>query len=596
MVWYIIFIYLLTLKQVSLYEKVANDFDRYGIKIAFNDRLLVTANNMDLSFNIQLSPFPSQTTCKIDTQQTNTSALNSTCDFIYSVVVPKYHPSNKAPFFVYNCVDRLGNNVVGFYSDFNNSNVCKFELKDNRIVPGNYSTQDNFVLFVAPDAAGAYGLADDFQLYYNLSSFEILIDSTIGYGLSPRAIDIISSNNNVFAVIAGYLQTADWRAQEMLYLVNLSSLTLVDSFQIPSVLDFPLGDPRRNRWIAKSRVYLPENSISVSIASHTGRVLVGVQSLNAILILSLNNVTNPSGFLHNSSLIMSNENGFAIGYGKSVGWLDDDGQKAAVLANNYSYDTYQWVSSSVYVYDIGNDGLNDSSQPIIFYPNSQQVLQPQLSPSFIRLVASFGNIAIFDDQGTSFVILSSPPGTYATTFTSGSFSIKAPCFPGTYSDQYGLQLCTPCPNGTYSSGGTINCSKCDMNNITYCPYGAVAPITYSDIDNILTSQAYPDSPEGVIFDDLLIENMFTLSSQSSHCTIVSPLLWVLVVIGLAIISLIVMGITSFYERCHRHRERVKTIIKHMDLINEGKVKLLIENTVQSLILFRCGLVEPCLQE
>jgi hypothetical protein len=322
----------------------------------------------------------------------------------------------------------------------------------------------------------------------------------------------------------------------------------------------------------------------VSIASRSGQVLVGVQSLNAVVILSLNNATNPTGFIHNLSLVSSKQNGVSMGYGKSVAWLDEDGQRAAILANNYTYATYQWISSSVHVYDIGTDGFNDSSQPIIIYPNSQQILQPQLSPSFIRLVSSFGNVALFDDQGTSFVLLSSPPGTYPTTFISNSFSIEVPCIRGTYSDQYGIELCIPCPNGSYSSGGAIHCSECDSSNNAYCPYGAVAPMNYDDINPVIRDESFPDSPDGIIFEDILLQNMFTLSNQSGHCRVVSPLTWVLVVIGLALILLVIIELSTFYSRSHSHRERVMYIAKHIDLIGEGKVgslKLLIRNTARS---------------
>lgn len=586
----VILTFLLTLQQVFLYEKVANDFDRYGIKIAFNDRLLVTANNLDVSFDIQLSPFPSETTCKINTRvtidETNEQIVtsNASCDFVYSVVVPKYQPLEKAPYFAYNCIDRFGNNVIGFYADTDNNNSCYFELKDSRIVPGNYSTQDNFVLRIAPDAGGVYGIADDFILYYNLSSFEILTMSLTGFGLSPRAFDIIASdNNNNFAVIAGYLQTEDWRAQEMLYLVNLNSLQLIDSFELPSVLDFPLGDPRRNRWVAKSRVYLPQNSVSVSIASRTGLILVGIQSLNAVVTLALKNPMNPTGFLSISSHIISKQNGISIGYGKSVVWLDDVGQKAAILVNNYSYATYQWISSAIYVYDIGADGFNDSSQPITMYPNSEQVLQPKLSPSFIRLVSSFSHVAILDDQGTPFVLLSSPPGTYPTTITSSSFSVEAPCIPGTYSDQYGITLCTPCPNETYSSGGAVHCSACESVANTYCTYGAVAPINYESINVPSHDQSYPESPEGVIFDDILLESMFKLSKHAGYCSIASPMTWVLIIIGFNAILFIMMGLSACYSSGCLYRKQVKIIGKHMDLIGEGKVnslKFLIRNRAE----------------
>ena len=564
-----------------LFEKVANDFDRYGIKIGFNNRLLVTANNLDLSFNIQLSPFPSETTCKIDMRssvdQTNEQlvTLNSSCDFIYSIVVPKYHSLDRAPYFAYNCIDRFGNNVLGFYMNTNNNNSCNFALRDNRIIPGNYPTQDNFVLCMASNGDGVYGIADDFLLYYNLSSLGIFIISLTEFGLSPRAFDIILSNNSgEFAVIVGYLQTEDWRAQETIYLVNLNSISIIDSFEIPSAIVFPLGDPRRNRWVAKSRVYLPQNSVSVSISSRTGLILVGIQSLNAIVILSLNNITNPTGLLNVSSHVISKEDGISIGYGKSVAWLDDDGQKAAILVNKYTYATYQWISSSVYVYEIGPAGFNDSSLPITIYPNSEQILQPKLSPSLIRLVSSFGHVALLDDQGTPFVLLSSPPGIYSTTFTSNSFSGEAPCIPGTYNDQHGVELCIPCPNGTYSSSGAIHCSECESSINTYCTYGAVTPINYEDINVPVHDRSYPESPEGVIFDDILLETMFKLSKQSAYCCIASPPTWILIVIGLNFILFVMMGLSAFYGSNRSYRERFKTISRHVDLIGEGKVNSL----------------------
>ena len=564
MIWCMISIFLLTFYLVSSYERVANDFDLYGTKIALNNRLLVTVNNLDLSFYVQLSPYPSETSCKV--------ATRLSCDFVYSVIVSKHYAQDESPYFVYNCIDRSGNNVVGFYSDINNNNSCKFELKDSRIVPGNYSTQENFILCMDPNAAGVYGIADDFILYYNLSSFEIVILSLANFNLSPRAFDIFLSNDDVFAIIAGYFQTTDWTAQEMIYLVSLSRMAVIDQFEVSSALNFSLDDPRRNHWVGKSRVYIPQNSISVSIASRTGKVLVGVQSLNVVLLLLLNNATNPTGFLKNSSFITSKQNGISMGYGKSVVWLDDNGHKAAILANNYSYTTYQWISSFIHVYDIGTDGFNVSSQPINIYPNSEQILSPQLNPSFIRLVSAMGHVAIFDSLGNAFVLLSTAPGTYATTFKSGSFSIENSCFPGTYSDQYGIELCTPCPNGAYSSGGAIHCTMCDSQVDVFCTYGAVTPINYNDIVVPWYDESYPKSPEEIIFEGILIDSMFTLNRHSSHCSIVSPLTWVLVVIGLALIILFVMSVLSFCTRMDRHRKRAKTVIKHMDLIGEGKVR------------------------
>ncbi|CAF1310043.1 unnamed protein product [Didymodactylos carnosus] len=544
-----------------------------------NNRLLVTADNLNSLYYIQLAPFPNTVTCNISSESPDgwtTGVWNSSCDFIYSLVVPKYHPSNDVPYFVYNCIDQFGNNMIGLYADISNNNTCIFKLKNNAVVPGNYSTQNNFILCMEPNGSGVYGFADDFIFYYNLSSFQLSVLNFTTFGLSPRACDMIMSGSSTFALVAGYVQTYDWSAEEMVFLFSLNPPLvdlpkLIDVFNIPRVLHFPFGDPRRNRLVAQSRDYVPQNSLSVSIASRTGQILIGIQSLNTVLLLILDNATNPTGFLNNSSSIHSKQNGVVMGYGKSVAWLDNEGQTAAILANTYAYFAYEWISSSIHVYEIDVDSFNDSLEPLTIYPNSEQVLQPQLSPSFIYFVSSSGHVALLDNLGTPFVLLSAPFGAYPTTSTSGSFSVKAPCIRGTYNNHYGIELCTPCSNGTYSSRGAINCSACDSNVSSFCPFGAVAQLFYADLKSIVPQQDYPESPELTIFSDILLQNMFTLNHESNHCRIVSPLTWVIFVVGLVVIILIIMGISAFYPRSHLHRNRVKVIFKHIDLIGEGEL-------------------------
>jgi hypothetical protein len=120
-----------------------------------------------------------------------------------------------------------------------------------------------------------------------------------------------------------------------------------------------------------------------------------------------------------------------MGYGKSVAWLDNHGQTAVILANNYIYSTYQWISSMIHVYDIQSDGLTDSTQPILVYPNSEQTIYPWINPSLIRLVSSYsGHVTIFDILGDGAIVLSSPPGKYPDTNSSSYTSINVPCIPG----------------------------------------------------------------------------------------------------------------------------------------------------------------------
>jgi hypothetical protein len=259
-----------------------------------------------------------------------------------------------------------------------------------------------------------------------------------------------------------------------------------------------------------------------------------------------------------------------------VEWLDTDGDKAVIIANQYTYSTNQWISSAFHVYDIESDGFSDQTNPILIYPNSQQMISSLMNPSFIRLVSDqlSGNIAILDLSGDAVIILSAAPGTYATTNQPSIFSIAVPCIPGTYRDYAGIELCTPCPNGTTSTSSKINCTTCTSSDV-FCPYGAVAEVPYTAFDPIVQQQYYPESPESTVFDDILMQNMFSLSTQSLHCLVVSPITWVLVFFGFGSIVLISMGISTIVcPGKHPVRDQAKRVFKKMDLIGEGEVSII----------------------
>jgi len=312
--------------------------------------------------------------------------------------------------------------------------------------------------------------------------------------------------------------------------------------------------------------------MSVSVAP-SGRVLIGIRALNTVLLYI---VTNPMNFSTINPLSTRQIGENFMGFGKSVEWLDTDGDKAVIIANQYTYSTNQWISSAFHVYDIESDGFSDQTNPILIYPNSQQMIGPLMNPSFIRLVSDqlSGNIAILDLSGDAAIILSAEPGTYATTNQPSIFSIAVPCIPGTYRDYAGIELCTPCPNGTAGTSSNINCTTCTSSDV-FCPYGAVAEVPYTAFDPIVQEQYYPESPESTVFDDILMQNMFSLSTQSLHCLVVSPITWVLVCFGFGSIVLISMGISTIVcPGTHPARDQAKRVFKKMDLIGEGKVSII----------------------
>ena len=543
----------------SLYTPIVNDYDLYGIKVAMNDQLMVSVDNLNrVWYATPVLPNNSMF-CPIYYNETS-------CNFVYSVAVPVSNTN----LFVYNCIDQQERNVVGF---FVSNNTCPFYLANEQILL-NYSTQDNFVIGIDGIHVGVYGFADDFIFYYELSSTFSLTVWPNTLSISPRAVDI--GSNIDYATIVGYCQSTSFLARECGFILSLhralSCPTSLSEFSISSFIQFPYSDPRTNHYITQSRVYSGQTGISVSISWRTRRVLIGIQSLNIVLLYSFDYPQHPIGTRQNGVGLM--------GFGRSVAWLDDRGEKAVVLADSYSYSTYQWISSLVHVYDIQSDGFSDNSQPILIYPNSQQVLYPWVNPSLMRLVCSAsGHVTIFDVLGNAAIILTSPAGTYPNTNSSTYVSFNAPCTRGTYRNYTGIELCIPCPNGTYSS----SCSLCTLQD-SFCPYGAVEEISHSIFESIEQDQDYPESPDNTVFDDLLMQKMFSFNTESMHCLLLSPMTWTLIVIGLVMIVAIGVIIHEVYEpNSHTMRERAKQIFRKLDLIGEGEVSRFAIDTVR---LFR----------
>ena len=82
------------------------------------------------------------------------------------------------------------------------------------------------------------------------------------------------------------------------------------------------------------------------------------------------------------------------------------------------------------------------------------------------------------------------------------------------------------------------------------------------------AQVYPKSPESTIFDEILIQNMFSLGT-SLHCILVSPLFWTFVIITLAGIILVVMIALKLWiahPKKHVWRAQIKAVFRQIDLV------------------------------
>lgn len=544
---------LMTMKCSLSVTIMNNDFDLYGIKVGINDGLMVSADNLNMVWYA--------TPVVVENLDFTSIYYNETrCYFVLSVIVPQMDELS----FIYNCIGHQGENIIGAFVGYEN---LSFSLVNEQII-SNYSTQENFLINIDGNGTGIYGISDDFILYYQLNSSYLLKIWSNTLNISPRALDI--GANMEYGVVVGYRQKRAAIAEECGLIIRLNQFfsipQIVNNIVMNKSIKFPYSDPRTNHLIRESRVYSSFELLSVSVNWNSRRILIGIPSLNLVLFYSIDNVENVSG---------SRENGVGLmGFGKSVGWLDERGEKGVIIANSYSYTSRQWISSSIHIYDIQSDGFSDQTNPILIYPNSEQVIFPWVNPSLIRLVCSpKGHIAFFDVLGNAAIIYSSPPSTYPDTYSETYTSRMVPCIDGTYRNYSGVELCFPCPSGTYSN----NCSKCLLKD-SFCPLGSVEETPYSKFESSELDQDYPESPESTTFDDVLMQNMFNFNTQSVHCIVVSPITWVILVMFIGII--VAVGVTIheiFGPKAHSMRDWTKDILRKVDLIGEGEVSNLFFN-------------------
>ncbi|CAF4658715.1 unnamed protein product [Rotaria sp. Silwood1] len=393
----------------------------------------------------------------------------------------------------------------------------------------------------------------------------------------PRAVDI---SQDLFVVVLGFVGDPSSNYTPCAYLLSRSgsNFTVHDTWMYMP--------PTATSWQASltnwdADIYLAKHDMSVSINDAKSQVLLGIQITNTIILLDISRTT-LKFILPSQSL----SNGKAIGMGKAVGWLNNN--VTVILVNTYSL-SYIWSASQVFTYYVG---VNNSFATKSIIPNAQQTLAPEFGPILISLVVTKSGIVIMlDSKGDTYILLPSPPGTFADSSTK-LVSSFLPCIGGSYNSQYDIQPCSLCPQGSSTNGSTgqTSCVSCESD--AFCPLGsAFGNISSSSL--LLTSvnqaRAYPLSPKSVRFDNILMENMFVISASSSHrCVALSPFFWSLIIMALGIVIVFVMIVLKYcvpHPQGKKTHQQIKRFFVHIDLVGEGE--LWIGGIVSFAILFLC---------
>ncbi|CAF1259770.1 unnamed protein product [Adineta steineri] len=536
-----------------------NQFDAYGVKLATNDNVVVQARNIDAYFVIQFAPFNASnlsSPCHVNYAGSKSNDTN----FIYNIVVPEGDVNGASVIFV----GENTNNSTSPYPFVGHLRVNSSCMATYDIQYFNSSGHDEFfVVGVDPSGQQAYGFSSRFAFSYDLQTHKItLLQQWPIPNFTPHAVDVSS---NYVAIIAGFVTTTQNIYNPFIYMLqmNISSYSIVETWPyVPSSSSWQATTTNRD-----ASTFTRKHMMSVSIHDNTSAVLVGMPSFNIVFWFNIEGT--------NLTVFGQRENGYQRGYGQSLGWSDESGGPyPVILANTYTF-PYEWSSSIIYWFYPAQFLSSNPIMPML--PTVQCPLWVDLQQELLTIAMGTLNLVLLDSSGQVYVMLAAAEGFYPDTSvaigTNPTFSSPTSCPAGTFKNWVGVYICYPCTAGqmnTDDGNAEWLTYGCDGEN-SICPLGSITNDTYSDMTTSISQEvSYPESPESIIFDDILIVNMFSFGTSTS-CLMVSPVFWTMVMTGFVILILLIMGILKFSKQHVKTRLMIKRIFRQADIIREGEL-------------------------
>jgi hypothetical protein len=116
---------------------------------------------------------------------------------------------------------------------------------------------------------------------------------------------------------------------------------------------------------------------------------------------------------------------------------------------------------------------------------------------------------------------------------------------------------------------TTYCTPCSVDS--FCPLGSVVELNRSHFRSISQAFAYPNSPATTSFDDILMQNTFSLQSQPRRCLVISPFFWAIITLIIAFVMLLIMGLLYYSPTGVKHYHQLECVFRHSDLIGNGEL-------------------------
>ena len=415
-------------------------------------------------------------------------------------------------------------------------------------------------LKVDPSQRYAYVFADSFVLSFDIRTMTIVEHKnisalTIRSNFRVHAVDI----TDTYAILVGFddVPPRSYLSLQTAILIALNPLKIQGETYIHHLPQPITGTLSYNRI----------NDMSVAINPTRDMAIIGVPGINKVVLLS---ISTASSVDESWSLdIIRSDIGprHCIGFGRSVVWIDDATVAIAIL----TVPNRPWSQSEVWIYTLDRP----FELPLFVFPNNQQNVIYTSSPSFLHIISWSGNLLVVTDQIHALFVPSQSAGSFSVGGIDEYFHFfiftSSPCVAGTYKNTSGFGPCTVCPPQTKNTGNQP-CTKCAPCAFTsFCPLGSVNDISLYSYPSYTQTFSYPDPPDMNNYDDLLVQNVFTIG-HSRHCIVIAPLFWTIIVITLCLIVWFLMALPKICNcrRGHPHRSRAKQFLKKVDIVNQGE--------------------------
>ena len=264
--------------------------------------------------------------------------------------------------------------------------------------------------------------------------------------------------------------------------------------------------------------------MSVSVHEDSQTMIIGRPQIDTVCIVSYRNPIPELIYTH----VSSKKN---IGFGYSVVMLD--ATTYAVLAR--SLPTLGWSLSQVQAYSLAEGQLEP--ELMFIFPHNQQNFNTPGSLENTRrfsnlLLANSGAMVVLRDGLAALMIGNNPPGLFSAFngYYPGTdiFHTQSKTCPiGTHRNSSSWGPCFICPPNMKSVTG-LTCEPCETTNTSRCFLAAIEEIEMENLTSHTQAYPYPESSDSTEYDDLLLSNMFQLSTDNVHCLLLSPVLWAMI--------------------------------------------------------------------